>query len=397
MMPTVPVPTSLDRLPQHLDSLTRSGRVELFIDRDLVGSSIHRSVLDTVADRPVQDHVVVAEADLDHVQRAARLLSRESVVVSVGGGKVIDQAKLAALAASDPRCARVLASSHRSGCVLLSDRVRRTVPLIVIPTTIGTGAESSRTACLRHGDRKKLVYGLALRSDVTVLDPAATRTLPPWLVMEGVLEAVIRVLSYYVGHRGEREANDRRTERLLIDLVVHGYIAAAHLARDESVPDPVRMRLAVLSGRTHHDDVIDGLDPFSDKCWPLANELSSAAGVRKLTAMALLLPELWRRILTGADSWGSPERLARLWSIVSREVPALNPSPLPGLTDLMDDWSIARRVPPPDVWTLARSTGVAWAHGLPMLHAVSQDELHSVYASSLLSPDDVSDRLVERR
>lgn len=381
-----PAHPTLDQLADQVQRHAARGRVELFIDSDLADSSIHRTVRHAVAGRTVTEHLVGTETDLDAVTSTAERLGKDSMVLGVGGGRVIDRVKLATLAASDPACAGVLASPQRCGFVMLSDRARRHLPLIVVPTTLGTGAESSRTACLRVGPSKRLVHGGALRPDVAVLDPAATATLPSWLVVEGALEALIRVCSYYVGHHGHRGGSDRRAEELVAELVSLASVATAQVADGGTVSASVRARIGLISSRSQDDDLHEGLAPFSDKCWPLANELSSATGVRKLTAMAALTPELWRRVLDGKACWGSAERLVHLWVTVRDSVPGLLADPAAAMEHLMDDWQVDRRVPRPDVDVLAGSTARAWAHGLPMLRGVTHEELRSVYDGALPLP-----------
>lgn len=389
---------ALDRLPRFLREHGGDRPVQLFVDTGLLDSPIHRAVRSLIGrPHPYATHVVEGETSLDDVDGAARQLPADAQVVGVGGGMVMDRVKLLALVGSDPACARTLAlaTGQRPGFVMLSERARRRMPLIMIPTTVGTGAEASRTACLRLGQGKRLVYGAALRPDAAVIDPLATESLPSWLLTEGALEAVIRVLSYYVGHHGERQRSDRRAEELLVELVRLGYDIVRRVADGHPVPAPVRFRIATLSGRTHRDEMHEGLTPFSDKCWPLANELSMAAGCRKLTALAVVAPVLWRRVTAGGTCWGSATRLARIWLAVRSVVPELDEDPAQGFVGLMDDWGIGRTITRPDADDLARDTAKAWALGLPMLNGVTQEELRSVFDEALSRPGDTVSRLRE--
>jgi hypothetical protein len=139
----------------------------------------------------------------------------------------------------------------------------------------------------------------------------------------------------------------------------------------------------------------EGLAPFSDKCWPLANELSMAAGCRKLTALAVVAPVLWRRVSAGGACWGSATRLARIWSAVRSVRPELDEDPAVGFVGLLDAWGIDRTISRPDADILAQDTAKAWALGLPMLHGVTPEELRSVFDEALSRPGDTVSALRE--
>src|SRR5690606_41617741 len=91
--------------------------------------------------------------------------------------------------------AEELSPGHPCGCSALPAGARRRAPLAVVPTTLGTGAETSRSACIQVHGRKRLVFGDGLRPDSAVHTPAATDTLPDDLIAEGVLEALLRLRS----------------------------------------------------------------------------------------------------------------------------------------------------------------------------------------------------------
>ena len=76
-------------------------------------------------------------------------------VVAIGGGSVIDTAKLTAVLAAHP--------GQASDYVGHSDRVTAaTAPLIVIPTTAGTGSEASPDAGI-HPDAHTISSGITSR------------------------------------------------------------------------------------------------------------------------------------------------------------------------------------------------------------------------------------------
>ena len=107
-------------------------------------------------------------------------------VVAMGGGSVLDTGKLvAALAGQEGVQAAALLNDPR----LIGPRV---APLIAIPTTLGTGSESSPVAAI-HRDEHSPAAGL--RSSLLVprtalCDPELTETLPPRLIAATGIDAI---------------------------------------------------------------------------------------------------------------------------------------------------------------------------------------------------------------
>lgn len=105
-------------------------------------------------------------------------------IVALGGGSVIDTGKLVAvLAAQGGRPADYLG---------YPGRVKAAAPIVVIPTTAGTGSDSSPDAGI-HPDANSLSSGITSRHVVPRLalcDPELTRTLPPGLTAATGLDAI---------------------------------------------------------------------------------------------------------------------------------------------------------------------------------------------------------------
>ena len=291
-------------------------------------------------------------------------------VIGVGGGSLLDQLKIAAVLQANPGAAARLELPQRSGLILLEDLEHR-LPLVAIPSTLGTGAEASSSACLSHGDGKRLLIGDILRPDAAVLDPMATRSLPHHLVAEGVLEPLFRLTSLYIAdHRG-LPTEDALTVALAERLIRLGdELTGARAIENGAESDDLRLELAKISALSHAAWLSLGRNRYSARGWYIANELSTALGVRKMTAVAVLLPSLWSEIAAGQDILGSADRLSAMWPMLraasSRDLPA---DPIAGIAALLDAWSIGRHVSPTreQVERTARRSIAAWGAGLPML------------------------------
>ncbi|QNP72658.1 iron-containing alcohol dehydrogenase [Streptomyces roseirectus] len=337
------------------------------------------------AGRTVERLVPDGPGTLESVTALAERLHGSDVVLAVGGGTLIDQVKLAVLMSAAPVVRERLAVRQRSGLVLLPAEAEPAIPLVTVPTTVGTGSELSGGMCLAGPHGKRLVLGNGLQPDVAVLDPVATRTLPVELLAEGVLEVFFRVAGMYVGDPRDLPSEDAFALTLVERLTALGAELAAVRDADGAPGDALRLEIAKLSGVSHGPWFNLGRDPCACKGWYLANELSTGLGLRKMTAAAALLAPLWRRIAEGDARWGSARRLRRLWqTVTSAHRPALPADPVEGVTALLDAWRIERGTDASEERTelIARATTRAWGDGLPTLGALTLADVRQVLAEA---------------
>jgi len=120
----------------------------------------------------------------DRAAAVARQLA-PVLVVGVGGGSVMDVAKLAAALVGNP--GGVMEYTN------FGDKrfARPAVPVILVPTTAGTGAEASPNAVVTSGHRKAFANNYPqLLAAGAVLDPRLTASLPPVVTAHTGLDAL---------------------------------------------------------------------------------------------------------------------------------------------------------------------------------------------------------------
>lgn len=126
-------------------------------------------------------------AQVDAAAGLARAAKAEAVI-GVGGGSALDVAKLAAAIA--PAAEPVEHYAFAAGPLPATPR-----PAICVPTTAGTGSETTWTAVFVNGAGKKAwAWGRELAARKAILDPALTTSLPPRLTAATGIDALVHAV-----------------------------------------------------------------------------------------------------------------------------------------------------------------------------------------------------------
>ena len=129
----------------------------------LTENGLAYGVFSDIAPEPHTEDLAAAEA-------FARALSADAVL-GIGGGSSLDTAKVTACALSGSASSLELITGKAP--------VSRTVPLILLPTTSGTGSEVSPYAVASHEGKKVFISSPAAIADAALVDPLMTVTMPP--------------------------------------------------------------------------------------------------------------------------------------------------------------------------------------------------------------------------
>ena len=171
----------------------------------------------------VFDQVVAdpPEAILLAAVAQARALKAQ-LIIGFGGGSSMDVAKLVALLAH-PECGQELAQIYGVG----NARGQR-LPLILVPTTAGTGSEVTQISIITTGETTKMgVVSPLLLPDLALLDAELTLGLPPAVTAATGIDAMVHAIEAYTSALKKNPLSDllaREALRLLaanLDEVVH--------------------------------------------------------------------------------------------------------------------------------------------------------------------------------
>jgi alcohol dehydrogenase class IV len=167
---------------------------DAFLEKSGALKPLIESIRESTGSAPILFTDVPSDSDIDCVNNATAIARTNQcdALVAVGGGSVIDTAKVINICLSF------------GGEVMdyqgLNIIERKVYPLIAVPTTAGTGAEVSFVAMVKdHGEGKKLMFGSRfLAPDVAILDPLMIVSLPAKLTAATGIDAITHGIECYV-------------------------------------------------------------------------------------------------------------------------------------------------------------------------------------------------------
>jgi alcohol dehydrogenase class IV len=191
------------------------GNVLLVTDQGLIGVGLVEPALKALKAAHVAVAIydgVVADPPESVVMAAVAAAQQAGAqgVIGLGGGSSLDVAKLVALVAkSGEALTDIYGVGNAKGPRL---------PLILVPTTAGTGSEVTPISVVTTGHaEKKGVVSPILLPDVALLDPQLTYKLPHHVTAATGVDAMVHAIEAYTS----ASANNNPLSRLLAEKALH--------------------------------------------------------------------------------------------------------------------------------------------------------------------------------
>ena len=169
----------------------------------LTRSATLKSVLDKCTESGIETVILTVDAEPspEIVDKNTDLLKDKDidVVVGIGGGSVMDTAK----AVSAMLCESGSVKDFLEG-IGEKDTSGKRKPLILVPTTAGTGSEATYNAVLSSvGEQgfKKSLRHTNYTADVALVDPLLFSSCPPSLAASSGLDALSQLIESYVSSK----------------------------------------------------------------------------------------------------------------------------------------------------------------------------------------------------
>ncbi len=133
-------------------------------------------------------------------------------VVGFGGGSSLDVAKLAALL--------IGSSEDLDGAWGVGNAKGPRLPLVLVPTTAGTGSEVTPVSIITVGDEEKRgVSSPVILPDVAVLDAELTLGLPPAITAATGIDAMVHAIEAYASKSANNNPLSRSLARQALQLI----------------------------------------------------------------------------------------------------------------------------------------------------------------------------------
>ncbi len=214
---------SAARLSEILKTRSWSGDVLIVTDAGIRAAGLIDPVIDDLS-RCSRVHVfdaVVADPPEPVVMAAVACAKtlKPGIIIGIGGGSAMDTAKLVAVLCSSDQ---PLAAMYGVGNIIGPRRV----PLILVPTTAGTGSEVTPIAIVTAGaDVKQGVVAPQLLPDIAVLDATLTCKCPAKVTAHTGIDAMVHAIEAYTSKLRKNPVSDGLARQALT-LLWHNVLPA---------------------------------------------------------------------------------------------------------------------------------------------------------------------------
>jgi len=209
------------REPQILDSvlnikevLNEKGitKVLLVTDKGIQDIKLTKSLLADLKENNIMCTVfdeVIPNPTVENIENGLKIYLEKGCegIIAFGGGSVMDCAKMIGARVVKPN----KSVKKLSGLLKINKQLP---PLIAIPTTAGTGSETTLTAVITDNGRKYTINDFSLIPRYAVLDETLTIGLPKQLTATTGMDALTHAIEAYIGNSTTKETRHNALESL---------------------------------------------------------------------------------------------------------------------------------------------------------------------------------------
>lgn len=212
--------------------------------------------------------------------------ARYDMIIAVGGGSTIDVAK----------CIKLYAHAEPLTEKFIPEKSPAEIPLLVVPTTAGSGSESTRYAVIYFNGEKQSVTSSSCLPDAILFDPSTLSTLPPYTKKSALLDAISHAVESFWSVNSTEESIDfsRRALEIIFANADDYFLNAPKSFK------PI-MFAANLAGRAIN---ITQTTAGHAMCYKLSTEYGIAHGHAAALCNAVLFPYMLEHLEDCVDSRG---------------------------------------------------------------------------------------------
>lgn len=286
------------------------GRVLLVTDKGVRDTGLTRPLEEALAARGIGCAVydgVSANPTIHNIEEAAALYrkSRAQGLIAFGGGSAMDCAKVTG--------ARIVCPHKPVYKMKGILKVRRRLPLLIaVPTTAGTGSETTLAAVVTDsGTRHKYpINDFVLIPDYAVLDYRVTLGLPKQMTATTGMDALTHAVEAYIGR-----STTRQTRRLCEKAValIYQYLKRAYDDGTDKAARAMMLRAAYCAGVAFSRSYVGYVHA-------VAHSLGGRYGVPHGLANAVILPYFLEKY--GIHCRMKLARLAKAAGMAPKDMPS---------------------------------------------------------------------------
>ncbi|EFL90699.1 iron-containing alcohol dehydrogenase [Ahrensia sp. R2A130] len=267
-----------------------AGRRVLLVADPVMAELGHLGELREVIEKAGHDVVTFSDLASDpkeaFVDAAVELGRAENCdcVVGLGGGSALDTAKVVAV---------LLPSGDGAANYRLAVKPLpwRTVPLVTLPTTAGTGSETTGTSIISQPDGvKNWFWGPPLIPDMAIMDPELTVGLPPFWTFYTGMDALVHAIESRT-NRYRYAPNNAVAER----AISHGISSLEEAVKDGS---SITARSGMMAAAAHGGTAIGNTG--CAVAHNIGHAMGSLAGVPHGRAVSIALVQTMEWAAQGA-------------------------------------------------------------------------------------------------
>ena len=275
---------ALETIPYELNLLQVKKPI-IITDKGIVNAGLLKIVLSGFNDSNITIGAVYdstpPDSSIKTVNEIANLFYENKCdsIIAVGGGSSIDTAKAVNIVVSE--------GDNDLRKFMGVDRINKTQkPLIVIPTTSGTGSEVTQVAVISDKSRniKMAFTSNLLMPKVTILDPRMTLSLPPKITATTGMDALTHAIEAYTCL--QKNPLSDAYAFASINLIRENLIIATKNGKDKNARFAMA-NASTMAGAAFSNSMVGAVHAIGHACGAVAN-------VHHGNAMAILLPYIMK-------------------------------------------------------------------------------------------------------
>ena len=218
----------------------------------------------------------------EEVEKGVGIFQHEGCdsILAVGGGSAIDVAK----------CIKLFCRMDQTKLYMQQEYKDTGIRLFAVPTTAGTGSESTRYAVIYYQGEKQSITNESIIPDIAILEPKVLRSLPLYQKKCTMLDALCQGIESWWSVNSTEES--RQYSEVAVRTIMKWWYEYIFEGTDDSAKHI--MDAANYAGRAINITQTTAPHAFSYK-------LSSLYGIPHGHAVAVCLPEIWRYMICNMD------------------------------------------------------------------------------------------------